>query len=92
MKNNRNTAWLSKDIRSLCYAFGYLTAAARGEIEPVLSRQRVAAWLKTRLTPEQVAAGVEAKLSRQVYNHLERLAVSMKQGKWQQFIPAERRL
>lgn len=73
MDNERK--WVHGDIFSLCYAFGYLTAAYRGEIEPVLSRKRVVNWLKTRLTPEQIAAGVAHNLSKQVYNHLERLAV-----------------
>lgn len=78
MKNNRNTASLSKDIRSLCYAFGYLTAAARGEIEPVLSRKQIENWLRDRLTPEQVASGALPKLARQVYRQLERFAADEK--------------
>jgi len=63
------------DIYSLCFAFGYFTAAARKEIKPVLSRNRVEGWLMTRLTREQIASGALDKLTKQVYKHLERLAV-----------------
>jgi len=54
----------------LCYAFGYLAAAVRGEIEPVLSRQRVTDWLKTRLTLKYAAPKIVLRLAEQVYNHL----------------------
>jgi len=41
-------------------AFGYLAAAARGEIPPVLSRERVAAWIASR----PWAQGKRARLER----------------------------
>jgi hypothetical protein len=67
--------FIDSEVRSLCYAFGYLAAAARGEIEPVLSRKQVRDWVKSRMTPQQIAVGLAGQLARSVYRHLERLAV-----------------
>ena len=61
-------------IVSLCYAFGYFAAAMRGEIPPLLSLARVELWLRGRLTPEQMAAGILPRLTRSVYLRLARLA------------------
>jgi len=74
-------------------AFGYLAAAARGEIPPVLSRERVAAWIASRPWAQEKRLRLEClgrlreytewcdKLVEEVLLYLERTAVVHGTGK-----------